>query len=86
MQSLDESRPSTFRRFWSGVKQIKHDLRVPIEGTEGMSRRQKIGTRFRFLFKKHGWKLVWGFIIYYLIRDTILYIIIPYLIAKGIWG
>jgi hypothetical protein len=71
---------------WNGIKQIKHDLRVPIEGTEGMSRRQKFGARFRFLFKKHGWKLVWSFIIFYLIRDTILYIIIPYLIAKGIWG
>ena len=35
--------------------------------------------------KKLGWKFVTAFILFYLIRDTILYIIIPYLIAKGIF-
>ncbi len=35
--------------------------------------------------KKLGWKFVAAFILFYLIRDTILYIIIPYLIAKGIF-
>ena len=80
------ARPGVFRRLWNGIKQIKQDLRVPLEGTEGMTRAQRFGARFRFLFKKHGWKLVWSFIIFYLIRDTILYIIIPYLIARKVWG
>jgi hypothetical protein len=31
-----------------------------------------------------GWKVVLGVFLYYLIRDSILYILIPYLIAKGI--
>ncbi len=35
--------------------------------------------------KKLGWKFVTAFILFYLIRDTILYIIIPYLIARGIF-
>jgi len=35
--------------------------------------------------KKLGWKFITAFILFYLIRDTILYIIIPYLIAKGIF-
>lgn len=34
--------------------------------------------------KKSGWKFVLGFILFYLIRDTILYILLPYLIVKGI--
>jgi hypothetical protein len=34
--------------------------------------------------KRLGWKFILGFILFYLIRDTILYIIIPYLIYKGI--
>lgn len=34
--------------------------------------------------KALGWKFIVGFILFYLIRDTILYIIIPYLIYKGI--
>ena len=35
--------------------------------------------------KKLGWKFVTAFILFYLVRDTILYILIPYLIAKGIF-
>ena len=31
-----------------------------------------------------GWKFVLAFVLFYLIRDTILYILIPYLVYKGI--
>lgn len=34
--------------------------------------------------KKLGWKFILAFILFYLVRDTILYIIIPYLIYKGV--
>lgn len=34
--------------------------------------------------KKHGWKLVVAVFMYYLIRDSILYILIPYLIINNI--
>ena len=34
--------------------------------------------------KKHGWKLVAAVFFYYLIRDSILYILIPYLIINNI--
>lgn len=36
------------------------------------------------LLRERGWKVFAVIIAYYSIRDTILYIIIPYLIAKGI--
>ncbi len=36
--------------------------------------------------KKLGWKFIVGFILFYLVRDVILYIIIPYLIYKGVIG
>mgnify|MGYP000139614871 FL=1 len=39
---------------------------------------------FKGLIKEGGWRLLFFFFMYYLIRDTILYIIIPYLIVKGI--
>ena len=32
----------------------------------------------KLLFKKKGWQVVITFFMYYLIRDSILYIIIPY--------
>lgn len=38
---------------------------------------------FRQLVKQKGWKVVIIIICYYLIRDTILYILIPYGIYKG---
>ena len=38
---------------------------------------------FKGLLKKGGLKLIIGFIIFYLIRDVILYILIPYMIARG---
>jgi hypothetical protein len=38
------------------------------------------------LFKKRGWKLVALVVAYYLIRDSILYIIIPLGIAAGIFS
>ena len=40
---------------------------------------------FRFAkeqIKKHGWKAVLGIFIYYLVRDLILYVFIPYLLLQ----
>jgi hypothetical protein len=34
--------------------------------------------------KKMGWKFIVAFIVFYLIRDTLLYILLPYLIYKGV--
>ena len=38
---------------------------------------------YKLLFKKKGWYVIFFIITYYLIRDSILYILIPYLIYKG---
>ena len=40
---------------------------------------------FKKTIKKFGWKLFAIIFIYYLIRDTILYIIIPYFVLKEIF-
>ncbi len=34
---------------------------------------------YKLLFKKKGWTVFFAFILFYLIRDSLLYIIIPYL-------
>lgn len=36
--------------------------------------------------RRFGWKLFAAFFIYYLIRDSFLYILLPYLITKGLLG
>lgn len=53
------------------------------------SKKLSLWKRYKFPLswkevKKAGWKFVVAFFIFYLIRDTILYIIIPYLIYKGV--
>ncbi len=40
---------------------------------------------FKKTVKKFGWKLFGIIFLYYLIRDSILYIIIPYFVLKGIF-
>jgi len=39
---------------------------------------------FRGVMKKGGVWLLVGFIVFYLIRDSILYLLIPYLVATGL--
>ena len=40
---------------------------------------------FRGVVKRYGWKLFACFFLYYLVRDSILYIFIPYMITKGLF-
>ena len=40
---------------------------------------------FKKTLKKYGWKLFTIIFLYYLIRDSILYIFIPYFVLKGIF-
>jgi hypothetical protein len=39
---------------------------------------------FKSLLKKRGWKFFLVIVAYYTVRDSVLYIIIPYMIARGI--
>jgi len=40
---------------------------------------------FKSLLRKRGWKIFAAIIGYYIVRDTILYILIPYLAARNIF-
>jgi len=39
---------------------------------------------YKLLIKKKGWGVLAAFFTFYLIRDSILYLLIPYLAIKGI--
>jgi hypothetical protein len=39
---------------------------------------------FKGIVRKGGWKILFYFFMFYLIRDTIIYILLPYLVVKGI--
>jgi hypothetical protein len=40
---------------------------------------------FKGVVRAYGWKLLLAVFLFYLIRDTILYIIIPLLAGRAIW-
>ena len=75
-----------FRRFRSAITRFKRDIREPLPNTEHLSRIGRIKVRIRHLFKRYGWKMFWAIFIFYLIRDVILYVLIPYLVAREIIG
>jgi hypothetical protein len=35
--------------------------------------------------REKGWKLVVAVFLFYLVRDSVLYILVPILIARGLW-
>lgn len=41
---------------------------------------------FKGFVKEKGWKVVAAFILFYLLRDSLLYLALPYFAAKGIFG
>lgn len=41
---------------------------------------------FRGTLRAYGWKLFAAFVLFYLIRDVTLYIVLPYLAARGLWS
>lgn len=83
--ALPESR-GLIGRFRDALSQFKRDIREPLPNTETLTRFSRIKVRTRHLFKRYGWKMFWGIVIFYLIRDSILYIIFPYLLAKQVIG
>jgi hypothetical protein len=37
---------------------------------------------FKAVMRRYGWKIFAAFFAYYLVRDLILYVLVPYLIAR----
>jgi hypothetical protein len=77
-----ESNGKESKGFRAAIRRVKHDLRAPLEGTEHLGRWGRIKARFVHLVKRYGWKLIVAIILYYLVRDTLFFIIIPYLVAR----
>ena len=43
------------------------------------------GHGWRELVRQRGWKFFAGIVAYYVVRDTVIYILLPLLIARGIF-
>lgn len=40
---------------------------------------------WRELLRQRGWKFFAGVLAYYLVRDTVLYLVVPLLVARGLF-
>jgi len=50
-----------------------------------LSLRQQIKEKgVKQIIREMGWKVIVGVFIFYLVRDVLLYIVIPFLIARGL--
>ena len=65
---------------------VRSNLKAPLPGAEGWSRRRRLSFRVRRLLRAYGWKLVFAFFLYYLVRDLVLYVVLPLLVADVIVG
>ncbi len=57
--------------FFATIKSALHECRATF----------KAGG-FRAVVRRYGWKIFAVFFIYYLIRDLLIYVLIPYLVAR----
>lgn len=39
---------------------------------------------FKGILRAYGWKLLAAFVLFYLVRDVTLYVVLPYLAARGL--
>ena len=70
----------------SDIARVRDDLKAPLPGAEGWPRRRRLSLRLRRLLEAYGWKLVVVFFLYYLVRDLVLYVVLPLLVADIIVG
>jgi len=82
--TLKERAKSDIGKLFAGVGTLRRSLVLPYTPSRVMTDVRAFGTFFATLFKL-GWIAIAAVVSYYLVRDTILYILIPYLIYKGIF-
>lgn len=64
---------------------VHPDLRAPKPFNPEAKAKLSIRERVKDAYRKYGWKAVAAIVGYYLVRDSILYLLIPYLVYKGIF-
>jgi hypothetical protein len=82
-QRMKDSTKRDFKSFFGAVRALWGSLAWPLSLTAVKGNVKAVGTFFSTV-KKLGWKVIAAVVLYYLIRDTILYIIIPALLLKGV--
>jgi hypothetical protein len=77
-----EAKPSKWQGFKAAAGELRANLVLPTSWSAVKTDARAVGTFFSAL-RKLGWVVVGAIFMYYLVRDTLLYIVVPYLIYKG---
>ncbi len=75
-------------RFYQGTAQTDIMAERALDGVHPdlrMAPKMGFKARVKSAYQKYGWKMVAVVVLYYLIRDSFLYLLLPYLIFKGIF-
>lgn len=62
-------------------KAIRHDVK-PLESERVLPRAARFRARSKRLAAKYGWRIVAAVFAFYLIRDLVLYVLLPYLAIR----
>ena len=67
-------------------EQLLKDAGITDSKLLSKEKREELDAWIRVTAEERGWKFVFYFFMFYLIRDSIIYILIPYLIGKPIFN
>jgi hypothetical protein len=72
------------KKLFGAVRTLAGSLVLPYTASRFMTNVSAFGAFFKTVWQT-GWVAIAAVVTYYLIRDTILYILIPWLIYKGLF-
>jgi hypothetical protein len=72
-----------FRRFTQQFEEMRRDIAVPLESESRLPRGARFRARTKRLVAKYGWRIVAAVFAFYLIRDLVLYVLLPYLAIRS---
>ncbi len=72
-----------FRRFANRFKEMRRDIAVPLESENRLPRGARFRARSKRLAAKYGWRIVAAVFAFYLVRDLVLYVLLPYLAIRA---
>lgn len=83
-RQMKASTKQDFKALFSAVRRLRGSLVLPKSGAAIKTNLQAVG-RFFSEVRRLGWKVIGAVVLYYLVRDTILYVLIPYLVLNGVF-
>jgi hypothetical protein len=71
-----------FRHLAQRFKEMRRDIR-PLETERELPRGARFCARSKRLAAKYGWRIAAAVFAFYLIRDLVLYVLLPYLAIRS---